>query len=200
MREEYEQRQSNFRNSSSLSDVEDVCAVLEDDLLFLTEAHSSSLSKYSSILDKLNASSEKAKSAAWDCVEYSELLKQVNDITGQLKRLKDYFESNVSAIKENMKKLYRKYQGYLRDLYKKKRQAASHVMVIMVSEEKRDRKPYAMPVQYVPYRNIRDQYVRDLLVELKREMVKLEMDVVGEGTIQTLKVKNKNGLILVPLR
>ena len=50
----------------------------------------------------------------------------------------------------------------------------------MISDEKRAKKPYAIPVQYVPYDTLRDQYIRDLLVELKRDMKELDIEVIGE--------------------
>ena len=69
---------------------------------------------------------------------------------------------------------------YIRNLYVKTKQPAeTHALVIMVSEEQRKKKPYALPVQYVPYHSIRDRYIRDLSKNLKEEMTKLGMKVVG---------------------
>ena len=69
---------------------------------------------------------------------------------------------------------------YLRNLHCKKRQpAATHVLVFLVSEERRNKKPYALPVQYVPYKSIRDQQVRDLVNEIKEAMVAAGMKPVG---------------------
>lgn len=59
------------------------------------------------------------------------------------------------------------YKAYLRNLFKKKRVAASHVEVIMVSDEKSNYKPYALPVKFVPCQTLRDQQVRDLNREVK---------------------------------
>ena len=69
---------------------------------------------------------------------------------------------------------------YLKNLFKKKRTAASHVLVIMVAEETRNMKPYALPVQYIPYHSIRDQQLRDVLYKLKEVMTAMGMIVVGK--------------------
>ena len=37
----------------------------------------------------------------------------------------------------------------VQSLYSKKREAASHMMVLMVADEKRNFKPYALPVEFL---------------------------------------------------
>ena len=39
---------------------------------------------------------------------------------------------------------------------------ASHILVFMISTEDRTKKPYALPVQCVPYKGLSDSKVRDL--------------------------------------
>ena len=52
---------------------------------------------------------------------------------------------------------------YLRHLFIEKRQpAATHVLAVLVSEERRNKKPYAIPVHFIPYHSLKDQYIRDL--------------------------------------
>lgn len=63
---------------------------------------------------------------------------------------------------------------------KKRQPAATHVLIIMVSEERRNRKPYSLPVQYVPYHTIRDQYIGDLYKRVKLKMTELGMTTVGK--------------------
>ena len=75
--------------------------------------------------------------------------------------------------------LFDDFDMYLRSLYKKKRTAASHVLVIMISSERHDEKPYAIPIQYVPCGVLRDQYVRDLLSGLKRKLQDKGLRVAG---------------------
>ena len=69
---------------------------------------------------------------------------------------------------------------YLRNLFVKKRQpGATHVLLFLLSDERKNRKPYTMPIHYVPYKSIRDQFVRDLTVNIKTEMMRLGLKPVG---------------------
>jgi len=49
----------------------------------------------------------------------------------------------------------------------------------MVGDKQRNCKPHAIPIQYVPYKGIRDQEVTDLTEEIKIEMTKAQLKVVG---------------------
>ena len=49
----------------------------------------------------------------------------------------------------------------------------------MVADERRDMKPYAIPVRALPFKSITDAKVRQLRDELKLEMENLGMVVVG---------------------
>ena len=75
------------------------------------------------------------------------------------------------------------YLQYLQNLFKKKRTCATHILVFMIAEEQRDSKPYAIPVQYIPYKGIRDQEVRDLTKEIKVQMTNADLKVVGKFSI-----------------
>ena len=78
-----------------------------------------------------------------------------------------------------MRGLVKEVKGYLRNLFKKKRIAATHVLVLMLSDERRNKKPYALPIRYVPYRSMRDQYVRDLTRDVKLKMQERGLNLVG---------------------
>lgn len=58
--------------------------------------------------------------------------------------------------------------GYLKELFSKKRLAATHF------------KPYALHVRVLPYAFMTDSKLRELEVELRNAMVNLGMVVVGE--------------------
>ena len=57
---------------------------------------------------------------------------------------------------------------FKKNLFKKKRTAATHVLVLMLSDERQQKKPYALPVRFIPYKNLRDQYVCDFTREVKK--------------------------------
>lgn len=52
-------------------------------------------------------------------------------------------------------------KGYLENLFEKKQIAATHVLVLTLSNERRQKKPYALPVRFIPYQSLMDQFVHD---------------------------------------
>lgn len=51
----------------------------------------------------------------------------------------------------------------------------------MVPDEQRKTKPYALPVKYIPCSTLKDQFVRDLNLEIKVQMKERNLLTVGEG-------------------
>ena len=70
----------------------------------------------------------------------------------------------------------------LTNLFKKKRQpaAADHILVFMLQDERRKQKPYAIPVWYIPYHTLKDQFVREFTVLLKQEMAQFGLKAIGK--------------------
>ena len=58
---------------------------------------------------------------------------------------------------------------------KERRKPATHVPVIMLSDELRNKKPYAMPVQYIPYQTLSDVTVQRLFNKIKEVMREHDM-------------------------
>ena len=56
--------------------------------------------------------------------------------------------------------------SYTKDIYGKKRKAASHLFVSMIADESRNMTPYAIPVRVLPFKSIKDSKVRGLEEEL----------------------------------
>ena len=73
-----------------------------------------------------------------------------------------------------------KLRQFFKDLYRKKRTPATHIMVFMISESKRVKKPYAIPVQCLPYASISDSKIRLLTDKIKLEMNRRGMKAVGK--------------------
>ena len=59
------------------------------------------------------------------------------------------------------------------------RTAATHILVFMISNEERRKKPYAMPVQCMPYTSLSDFKVRELANLIIGEMTSRKMKVAG---------------------
>ena len=78
----------------------------------------------------------------------------------------------VTKLKDGMLSLIKTVSKY-------KRTAATHALVIMISPEERRQKPYALPVQCVPYRSLTDNMARNLVNKVIKEMLKRRMKVAG---------------------
>ena len=60
-----------------------------------------------------------------------------------------------------------------------RRNPAGHLLVIMISTEDRKRKPYAMPVQCIAYRSLKDAKIRCIANKVVQEMIQRGMKVAG---------------------
>ena len=81
------------------------------------------------------------------------------------------------------------YLQFLWNLFKKKTICTTHILVFMVANKQRICKPYAIPNQYVPYKVIRDQEVRDLTKKIKIDMTKAHLKVVSMYSFLTQWIK-----------
>ena len=72
----------------------------------------------------------------------------------------------------------------------------THVLVIMVSEERRNRKPCALPVMYVPYKTLSDSHIWDICKRVQSEMLLLGMVCAGittDGEFSSPRCKGDDG-------
>ena len=67
--------------------------------------------------------------------------------------------------------------GLIKRIAHFRRSPATHIFVLMVSSDARNRIPYALPVQCLPYAGLKEMDVRSLLSNLCKEMVTLGMKV-----------------------
>ena len=157
---------------------------LDDDIPFLEEGFRLAVEDYRKKFDKRSTSEENLKNANWNVVEFQTLLQQAQELKGgyeeQLSYLNPAVPHNLQAISNLLRGLAGDSKTCLRNLFKKKRVAATHVLVMMLSDERRNKKPYALPVRYVPYKSLRDQYIRDLTKDVKQVMQTKGLNLVGE--------------------
>lgn len=129
-------------------------------------------------ISQKDACAETLKTLNCDVVECNTLLQQCQSFI-------DKFD-NADNIPALFKCLNKDLHAYFKNLYKKKRIAATHVLVKAVSDEQRRSKPYTLPVQFIPYKSLRDQFIRDLTLPLKKAMTDAGLEVVGKLTWQAL--------------
>ena len=69
-------------------------------------------------------------------------------------------------------------------LYKYKRTAATHIFVLMISTQSRSKKPYALPVQCIPYVSMTHEHVRQILNNLISLMNERKMKISGNQKVK----------------
>ena len=126
---------------------------------------------------------------AWDVEGYSKLVKKNEaiqiTISGILQRISGppTVRGNIQADVANLKK---EIEPYVKGLNTKKREAASHLLLFMISDELRSFKPYAVPVRVVKYKSISDFKLRELKEELRIAMKDCGMTTVGKNLLQVI--------------
>lgn len=158
--------------------------LLKEDVGFLADGLEKADSDYRKRFDNPSTPQQILMALCWERVEFNTLLQQAQGFLTTIANLEDHLKQNQPQTREVatcLKSLKDDKFKYLRNLYAKRRQpAATHVLVFLVSEERRNRKPYALPVQYIPYKSIRDQHVRDCVKTIKEAMVSAGMKPVGK--------------------
>ena len=157
---------------------------LDEDDAFLEDGLKTSKESYNNKTEKTNVSQATLFGLAWDVIGYEELTKQCikirNAVTSVINK-QPFSNSGSSNIPSDLRVIRRLLVDYLKQLYMKKRSAATHLMVFMISDEQRNTKPYAVPVRVIPFQSITDAKVRELKDEIADVMESLGMKVVGRG-------------------
>ena len=90
-------------------------------------------------------------------------------------------------------------QSYLKDQFKKKRKSATDILVFLISESTRAKKPYAIPVQCIPCAGLQDQEIRAIANGIKLEMTKTGMKVEGKK-LNSILGQNNIAIMTVTIR
>ena len=101
-------------------------------------------------------------------VELSTLLDKLKDPSFDREYLPCKLDSVKTAAEE-----------FVKGVTRQQRIAATHCLVIMISPEERNKKPYAFPVQCLPYKGLKDRQVREIINKVISEMIKRKMKVAG---------------------
>jgi hypothetical protein len=137
--------------------------------MFLITGEQNSKSSYDRAL--LSRTSESSlMELAWDHIRYEELVKHCKCLFEEVKSLR---ESGLLQSMSGLNSLKNRMLKYLKDLYSKKRSAASHLFVFMIADELRNAKPYAIPVRFITYSSNTDSKLRTLAKELEDAMTRI---------------------------
>lgn len=159
-----------------------VISALDVDLNFLKSEEKAAKDKYAAKQRQANASEDSMFALAWECECFQTLINVNKELKSSLSSLHSRMSMSQTSGSpaSDLTSLRERLLRYAQDLFSKKREAASHLMVFMIADEKRDMKPYAVPVRFIPYHSVTDKKLRELCQELRSVMVNLGMVVVGE--------------------
>ena len=120
---------------------------------------------------------------AWKIKELSELNENgrmlhtaigaiTTKLTGQCRWIQDNIPSQLKEIRQKL-------IMFIKGVTRHQRIPATHMVVFMISNEERDKKPYALPVQCIPYKGLSDLKVCQLANKIIHEMNARDMKVSG---------------------
>lgn len=119
---------------------------------------------------------------AWDVDEIGRLIDAGRKAHVEIRCLLDLLENSSDSqthINHRVSQAKSSLREIVKGFYRYRRTPASHILVIMISTETRTKKPYALPIQCIPYRSLTDSEVQEVLNNVIREMSLLGMEVAG---------------------
>lgn len=168
------------RTSNSLirEDLDKQLRKLAGENEFLKKGHLDAKSIYNHKKDLPNIPEDSVFALAWDVEGYVQLVGQNEALSHQIRNILTRLGGQHHIGKEltDLRKLL---QEYVKGVYMKKRDAASHLLLFMISDEFRNFKPYAIPVRVIKYKSITDGKLRELREELRSLMNAIGMTTVG---------------------
>ena len=156
--------------------IEKLLVDLEVDLEFLISGTEVANGLYSRAIQAGKSSEQKLMELSWSVVGFEKLVEKARNLQVELRT---FLQGIGTANTGGLTSLISSLLTYLKDLFSKKRIAATHVLVFMISDELRNRKPYAIPVRFMPYKSLTDSELRELEVQLEEAMRNAGMTVVG---------------------
>ena len=149
---------------------------LESDFEFLTAGVEVASGVYTKAIQVGKSSDQKLMELSWSVVEFEKLVEKCRNLQVELRSFADSMRNantrNLTALKSSL-------LIDLKELFSKKRTAASHVLVFMIADELRNKKPYAIPVRFMPLKSLTDLKLRKLEMYLEDVMRSEGMTVVG---------------------
>lgn len=141
--------------------------------------------EYSCKLGSESAVAEKTLfTLGWKVDELGRLSESGRKIVVEMKVVLDtvqnhYCEYESRNVPRQLATIRARSASFLKDATRYHRVAATHIFVIMISPEDRSRKPYALPIQCLPYVGMPERTARELTNKVVKEMVARNMSVAG---------------------
>ena len=120
---------------------------------------------------------------AWDIKELEDLNKFGRKLSMECEVLKDKLlgvgYDKIDNFAQKLDSFRERVISFLKRVVKYRRVAATHVLVVMISPEERNCKPYALTVQCIAYKGVKDSEMRTICNNLVKEMHARKMKVAG---------------------
>lgn len=130
---------------------------------------------------------------SWKVKELNDLAENVRQVYTEIKALASRMQVREGSREENIPRILQtirqKAISFVKGVVRHQRTAATHVLVFMISNEERNKKPYALPIQCLPYKGLSDSKVRELANHIITEMVQRKMKVAGNDRILLMLCK-----------
>ena len=159
--------------------VSEVIDGILSDIPQLKDGLNTALSVYQRKLREVTCPQQSVLDSCWEVAEYNILLQQAHTLQQRLVQIQQI--TSQKHREYAIQRLVPELQSYLKNLLKKKRTPATHVLVVLASDEERQHRPFSVPIQFVPYKSIKDDYIRDLTRTIKRELTSAGILVVGNN-------------------
>lgn len=196
-------------NLTLLPDLTTLESDLKDDLIFLLSGMNNkfyrctviTLSFLIALEDSNNEYSSKLASGktpqkvlfalGWTIDELSRLTKEGRQLVVQCGVINGYLESAECDtvginIPRQLTDLRTRTTQFVKGVTRLRRVAATHLLIFMISHESRNQKPYALPVQCIPYKGLSEVAIRSMTNKIIEEMVKRRMKVAGNSVNSNL--------------
>lgn len=120
----------------------------------------------------------------WSIDELSRHIDEGRKLVVLCETIKGYLESaECDTVSQNIPRKLTEIRAratqFVKGVTRLRRVAATHLLVFMISHESRNQKPYALPIQCLPYKGMPESTIRTLANKIIEEMVKRGMKVAG---------------------
>ena len=131
-------------------------------------------------MEKSGSQTKAMLKLGWTLEELTKLLDLNQQLITDAESLIEHISADASNNGSvNLYQFKKSLTSFIRDLSRQKRTPASHIFVVMISSELRDTKPYAIPIQCIPYTSIGVSQLRTIVKKVLKLMKNRGMEVIG---------------------
>ena len=121
---------------------------------------------------------------AWDVKELSDLKEVGRELSVECATLVDKlldpkYDIIANNLTNQISSFREKVLSFVKAITKYRCEPATHILVVLISPEERNKKPYALAIQCIAYKSIKDSEVRQICNKVLKEMTVRGMKVAG---------------------